>query len=56
MRLNRVYWLCAAKPFKMTIFWGLKKFPLRREIPALKDHLMNEVYQGSDWDLSLIHI
>ena len=23
----------------MILFWGLKKFPLRREIPALKDHL-----------------
>ena len=31
--------LCALNPFKMILFWGLKKFPLRREIPALKDHL-----------------
>jgi hypothetical protein len=23
----------------MILFWGLKKFPLRREIPALQDHL-----------------
>ena len=23
----------------MILFWGLKKFPLRREIPTLKDHL-----------------
>ena len=27
----------------MTLFWGLKKFPLRREIPALKDHLKARV-------------
>ena len=31
--------LWALNPFKMILFWGLKKFPLRREIPALKDHL-----------------
>ena len=31
--------LWALNPFKMILFWGLKKFPLRREIPTLKDHL-----------------
>ena len=33
--------LWALNPFKMILFWGLKKFPLRREIPALKDHLID---------------
>ena len=31
--------LWALNPFKMILFWGLKKFPLRLEIPTLKDHL-----------------
>ena len=26
----------------MILFWGLKKFPLRLEIPTLKDHLSAE--------------
>ncbi len=29
----------ALNPFKMILFWGLKKIPLRLEIPTLKDHL-----------------
>jgi hypothetical protein len=35
--------LSALNPFKMILFWGLKKFPLRREFPTLKDHLTLEV-------------
>ena len=31
--------LWALNRFKMILFWGLKEFPLRPEIPALKDHL-----------------
>ena len=30
----------------MILFWGLKKFPLRREIPALKDHLRDLLASG----------
>ena len=30
----------------MILFWGLKKFPLRREIPALKDHLSGDDNSG----------
>ena len=40
--------LCALNPFKMTLFWGLKKFPLRREIPALKDHLKQRKRSNED--------
>ena len=32
--------LSALNPFKMILFWGLKKIPLLLEIPTLKDHLM----------------
>ena len=31
--------LSALNPFKMILFWGLKKIPLLLEIPTLKDHL-----------------
>ena len=31
--------LSALNPFKMILFWGLKKIPLFLEIPTLKDHL-----------------
>ena len=31
--------LSALSPFKMILFWGLKKTPLLLENPALKDHL-----------------
>ena len=36
--------LSALSPFKMILFWGLKKTPLLLENPALKDHLMGEVF------------
>ena len=31
--------LWALNPFKMILFWGLKKIPLLLKIPTLKDHL-----------------
>ena len=34
--------LSALNPFKMILFWGLKKIPLLLEIPTLKDHLNPE--------------
>ena len=34
--------LSALNPFKMILFWGLKKIPLLLEIPTLKDHLRNK--------------
>jgi hypothetical protein len=34
--------LWALNPFKMILFWGLKKIPLLLKIPALKDHLTAE--------------
>ena len=50
--------LSALNPFKMILFWGLKKIPLLLEIPTLKDHLRefsstNEVdYESSQVVLS----
>ena len=38
--------LWALNPFKMILFWGLKKFPLRREIPTLKDHLTEFLHES----------
>ena len=43
--------LWALNPFKMILFWGLKKFPLRREFPTLKDHLSAKARGGASEQL-----
>jgi hypothetical protein len=37
--------LSALNPFKIILFWGLKKMPLLLEIPTLKDHFRKEVHR-----------
>ena len=37
--------LSALNPFKMILFWGLKKIPLLLEIPTLKDHLIEHQHK-----------
>ena len=47
--------LSALNPFKMILFWGLKKIPLLLEIPTLKDHLtmeeLDDALSGSGYEL-----